>query len=196
MPDIQIYETTAMGVFVSMYMSECQLFIALIIFKSCTGNGNLHIHDSFMKRRRGLVGWGVLHPNDITLTLLVCSPDCPQVKVWRYSMALGLGKELYSMGWGQGAAQQGKALLSPCHRLVPPGVESASVCVCLRVLCVSDADGRTAERALYWRCGTYLARVAAGLAALQVNLPCCEVFCIRVRWVMWHQMPLHVPKSC
>lgn len=49
-------------------------------------------------------------------------------------MALGLGRELYSMGWGQGAAQQGKALLSPCHRLVPLGVESASVCTraCVR----------------------------------------------------------------
>ncbi len=45
-------------------------------------------------------------------------------------MALGLGWELYSMCWGQGAAQQGKALLSPCHRLVPLGVESASVCMC------------------------------------------------------------------
>lgn len=33
---------------------------------------------------------------------------------------------------GQGAAQQGKALLSPCHRLVPLGVESASVCKCVR----------------------------------------------------------------
>lgn len=46
-------------------------------------------------------------------------------------MALGLGRELYSMCWGQGAAQQGEALLSPCHRLVPLGVESASVCTCM-----------------------------------------------------------------
>lgn len=36
--------------------------------------------------------------------------------------------------WGQEAAQQGKALLSPCLLLVPLGVESASVC-----MCVSDA---------------------------------------------------------
>lgn len=49
-------------------------------------------------------------------------------------MALGLGRELYSMSWGQGEAQQGKALLSPCHLLVPLGVESASVC-----MYVSDA---------------------------------------------------------
>lgn len=45
-------------------------------------------------------------------------------------MALGLGKELYSMCCGQGLPQQGKALLFPCHRLVPLGVESASVCMC------------------------------------------------------------------
>jgi len=49
-------------------------------------------------------------------------------------MALGLGRKLYSMCWGQGAAQQGKALLSSCHLPVPLGVESASVC-----MCVSDA---------------------------------------------------------
>lgn len=52
---------------------------------------------------------------------------------------------------GAGAAQQGKTLLSPCHHLVPLGVESASVCM---RMCVSDAGGRTAERALDWRCGT------------------------------------------
>lgn len=46
-------------------------------------------------------------------------------------MALGLGSELYIMCWGQEAAQQGKALLSPCHRLVPLGVESAGVCMCV-----------------------------------------------------------------
>lgn len=38
--------------------------------------------------------------------------------------------------------------------------------------------------------------LAVALAVLQVNSPCCEVFCIHVRWVMWHQMPLHVPKLC
>lgn len=56
------------------------------------------------------------------------------VRVWEYSMALGLGRELYSMCWGQGAAHQGKGLLSPCHRLVPSRFESTSVC-----MCVSDA---------------------------------------------------------
>lgn len=66
-------------------------------------------------------------------------------------MALRLGRDLYSMCWGQGATQQGKALLSPCHRLVPLGVESASVHVCERR---GDAGGRTAERALDWHCGT------------------------------------------
>lgn len=60
-------------------------------------------------------------------------------------MGLELGKDLYSMCWGQGLLQQGKALLFPCHRLVPLGVESASVYVCERS---SDAGGRTAERAL------------------------------------------------
>lgn len=49
-------------------------------------------------------------------------------------MALGLGRELYSMCWGQGLPQQGKALLFPCHRFVLLGVESATVC-----MCVSDA---------------------------------------------------------
>lgn len=44
-------------------------------------------------------------------------------------MALRLVWELYSMCWGQGDTQQAKALLSPCHRLVPLGVESASVCM-------------------------------------------------------------------
>lgn len=68
-----------------------------------------------------------------------------------YSMAPRLGRDLYSMCWGQGATEQGKALLSPCHRLVPLGVESARVYVCERR---SDAGGRTAERALDWRCGT------------------------------------------
>lgn len=99
------------------------------------------------------------------------------------------------MCWGQGATQQGKTLLSPCHRLVPLGVESASVCV--RV-CVRDTVMRagtqpnghlTGAVALSW-C------VAAALAAFQRNSPCWEGFCIRVRWVMWHQMPFHVPKPC
>lgn len=43
--------------------------------------------------------------------------------------------------WGQEAAQQGKALLSPCLLLVPLGVESASVC-----MCVSDAVMRVGTK--------------------------------------------------
>lgn len=66
-------------------------------------------------------------------------------------MALRLERELYSMCWGQGATKQGMALLSPCHRLVPLGVDGASVYVREQR---SDAGGRTAERALDWHCGT------------------------------------------
>ncbi len=40
-------------------------------------------------------------------------------------------RELYATCLGQRATQQGKALLSPFHRLVPLGVESASVCMCV-----------------------------------------------------------------
>lgn len=49
---------------------------------------------------------------------------------------------------GQGATVQGKTLLSPCHRLVPLGVESASVCVWVTQSC-GWAHSRT---------GTWLAR--------------------------------------
>lgn len=34
---------------------------------------------------------------------------------------------------GQRATEQGRALLSPCHRLVPLGVEGARVYVCVCV---------------------------------------------------------------
>ena len=80
---------------------------------------------------------------------------------------------------GQEATQQDKTLLSPCHRLAPPGFESASVCDCVCLcVCVCDIVMRvgtqpnghlTGAVALSW-C------VAAALAALQVNSPCCEVF--------------------
>lgn len=71
-----------------------------------------------------------------------------------HSLSLRLGRDLLSVcesvRVGQRATEQGRALLSPCHRLVPLGVEGARVYACARTcVCVSerrgDAGGRAAE---------------------------------------------------
>lgn len=100
---------------------------------SCTVCERTHVC-VFLRERHGRLAF--LCYTVMTLTQTVCAAHTNRlpVRVWRYSMALGLGREVYSMCGGQGATQQGKALLSPCHRLVPLRVESASVC-----MCVSDA---------------------------------------------------------
>lgn len=68
-------------------------------------------------------------------------------------MALGLGRELYSMCWGAGS---GSARQGPSVSLSSPGaIGGLKVPVCAYArMRVSDAGGRTAERALDWRCGT------------------------------------------
>ena len=74
----------------------------------------------------------MLHCNNIAYTLFEHSPQEQTVSEGteiQYGSGVRWGAVQYVLG--QGAAQQGMALLSPCHCLVPLGVESASACMCV-----------------------------------------------------------------